>query len=151
MSTLAPRYDNSYVRRRIAPYFEFSSESHYPIKTMNFSELFRQSHQLCRFSPDGKYLVSTLRSWDFLVCERERQRGGNGTIIDSLTQWMQIWMNFAAVYMNGKYMQHDCMKLFLFSLDIPPPTLTSHRPRTCNTSSCIDLTSPKRGIGYVVF
>jgi hypothetical protein len=25
---------------------------------MNFSELFKQSGQLCRFSPDGKYLVT---------------------------------------------------------------------------------------------
>lgn len=24
---------------------------------MNFSELFRQTSQLCKFSPDGKYLV----------------------------------------------------------------------------------------------
>ncbi|XP_070207172.1 WD repeat-containing protein WRAP73-like [Littorina saxatilis] len=27
---------------------------------MNFSELFRQSHQLCRFSPDGKFLASVV-------------------------------------------------------------------------------------------
>ena len=25
---------------------------------MNFSELFKQSGQLCQFSPDGQYLVS---------------------------------------------------------------------------------------------
>ena len=27
---------------------------------MNFSELFRQSNQICRFSPDGKYLASVV-------------------------------------------------------------------------------------------
>lgn len=26
---------------------------------MNFSELFKQTNQLCKFSPDGRYLVST--------------------------------------------------------------------------------------------
>ena len=25
---------------------------------MNFSELFKQTNQLCKFSPDGRYLVS---------------------------------------------------------------------------------------------
>ena len=27
---------------------------------MNFSELFRQSNQICKFSPDGKYLASVV-------------------------------------------------------------------------------------------
>lgn len=27
---------------------------------MNFSELFRQSSQICEFSPDGKYLASVV-------------------------------------------------------------------------------------------
>lgn len=30
---------------------------------MNFSEVFKLSSQLCRFSPDGKYLVSGRRAW----------------------------------------------------------------------------------------
>ena len=29
---------------------------------MNFSELFRQSSQLCKFSPDGKYLVTNVNN-----------------------------------------------------------------------------------------
>lgn len=30
---------------------------------MNFSEVFKLSNQLCKFSPDGKYLVSGRRAW----------------------------------------------------------------------------------------
>lgn len=30
---------------------------------MNFSEVFKLSGQLCKFSPDGKYLVSGRGSW----------------------------------------------------------------------------------------
>lgn len=30
---------------------------------MNFSEVFKLSSLLCKFSPDGKYLVSGLRAW----------------------------------------------------------------------------------------
>jgi len=33
---------------------------------MNFSELFKQSGHLCRFSPDGKYLVS------YFICLRTK-------------------------------------------------------------------------------
>lgn len=30
---------------------------------MNFSEVFKLSSQLCKFSPDGKYLVSGRGAW----------------------------------------------------------------------------------------
>ena len=35
-------------------------ETLFLFQKMNFSELFRQSNQICKFSPDGKYLASVV-------------------------------------------------------------------------------------------
>lgn len=46
---------------------------------MNFSEVFKLSNQLCRFSPNGKYLVS-VRGGDWLGSGC--YEGGTGTLLD---------------------------------------------------------------------
>ena len=39
-------------------YFLYYSDCAVGASNMNFSEVFKQSNQLCRVSPDGNYLVS---------------------------------------------------------------------------------------------
>ena len=65
-------------------------EKFFRFQKMNFSELFRQSNQICKFSPDGKYLASVV---EFRLVVRDVATFQVSCWVDWLQSLKQFFIN----------------------------------------------------------